>query len=236
MSRPSRFPLVLQACLHSLPAPYSVAERLGIFPFCRHAISDPTRPGRDVGLVIGPRENWYTADRANQLLADEAWRVLQDEHSIERIGVMLLANVPECQGSFRMFGVDLDNLWAIGRHSELPWLWCFERLFRTLDTPAPSNPPTPPPAPTAPTSATPDPFALLRQFARDRLKGSQRRVLEALCDANGELPLETVGGICGWMRPIESAWGSLRSNLNQKLRPLGWQIRTFDRTARLVSI
>jgi len=232
MSRPSRFPLVLQACLHSLPAPYSVAERLGIFPFCRHAISDPTRPGRDVGLVIGPRENWYTADRANQLQTDEAWRVLRDEHSIEQIGAMLLARVPDCQGSIKIFGMDWDNPWAIGRHPEMLWFWHFESLFRVLDTPAPAPPPTPTPAPT---SATPDPFAALRRFAHDHLKGQQRRVLEALCASDGVLGLEMVQTICDWEDPIESSWNSLRCALNQKLRPLGWQIRTFDRTARLVS-
>ena len=235
MSKSSRFPRVLQACLNALPAPYCVAERLNILPFCRHAISDPTRPGRDVGLVIGPRKSWFHADRANQLLADEAWRVLQDEHSIEQIGAMLLANVPKCQGSFRMFGVDLDNLWAIGRHLETPWFWRFESLFRTLDTPA-TAPPTPPTPTPALTSATPDPFAPLRRFAHDHLKGQQRRVLTALCDSDGVLGLEMVGGICDWEDPIESSWNSLRCALNQKLRPLGWQIRTHDRTAKLVSI
>jgi len=235
MSRPSRFPLVLQACIHSLPTPYPVAERLGILPFRRHVISDPTRPGRDVGLVIGPREGWFNADRANQLLTDEALRVLRDEHSTEQIGAMLLANVPECQGSIKIFGVNLDNLWAIGRHPKVPWFWHYESLFRVLDTPAPapSDPPTPTPAPT---SATLDPFADLRQFARDRLKGQQRRVLEALLDADGVLGLEMVQTICGWLPPIESSWNSLRSNLNQKLRSHGWQIKTLDHTARLVSI
>jgi hypothetical protein len=155
MSRSSRFPLVLQACLHSLPTPYSVAERLGILPFCRHAISDPTRPGRDVGLVIGPRESWFNADRAYQLQTDEAWRVLQDEHSIEQIGAMLLASVPECQGSIKIFGVDRDNLWAIGRHPEMLWFWHFESLFRVLDTTATSTPPpSTPPAPTSTTAPT----------------------------------------------------------------------------------
>ena len=165
MSSPSRFPLVLQACLYSLPAPYCVAERLGILPFCRQAISDPTGPGRGVSLVIGPREGWFNADRAYQLLTDEAWRVLQDEHSIEQIGAMLLASVPECQGSIKIFGVDRDNPWAIGRHPEeilrfwdnpwaigrhpeMSWFWHFKSLFRVLDTtatstPPPSTPPTP---------------------------------------------------------------------------------------------
>jgi len=231
MSRPSRLPLVLRACIYPLPAPYCVAERLGILPFRRHVISDPTRPGRDVGLVIGPQKRWFYADRANQLLTDEALRVLRDEHSTEQIGAMLLANVPKCQGSFRMFGVDLDNLWAIGRHSGL-WLWYYESLFRVLDTTAPTATPTPP---TPPTGPTPDPFAALRQFAHDRLKGQQRRVLTALCDSDGVLGLEMVQTICDWEDPIESSWNSLRCALNQKLRPLGWQIKTFNRTARLVS-
>ena len=165
MRSPSRFPLVLQACLYSLRAPYCVAERLGILPFCRQAISDPTGPGRDVSLVIGPQERWFNADRAYQLLTDEAWRVLRDEHSIEQIGAMLLASVPECQGSIKIFGVDRDNPWligrppekilrfwdnpwAIGRHPEMSWFWHFESLFRVLDTtatstPPPSTPPTP---------------------------------------------------------------------------------------------
>jgi hypothetical protein len=143
MSRSSRFPRVLHACLHSLPAPYCVAKRLGILPFCFHTTIDPTRPGRGFSLVIGPPESWFNADRANQLLTDEALRVLQDEYSIEQIGAMLLARVPEWQGSIGIFSGDRDNRWAIGRHPEMLWFWHFKSLFRVLDTTAPSTPPTP---------------------------------------------------------------------------------------------
>jgi hypothetical protein len=233
MSSSSRFPLVLQACLQTFPPSYCVAKHLGILPFYMQTISDPTGPGRGVSLVIGPLEGWFNADRANQQQTDEAWRVLQDEYSLEQIGAMLLTNVPECQGSITIFGEDRNNPWAIGRHPKMSWFWHFKSLFRVLDTTATS---TPPPTPTpAPTSATPDPFGDLRRFAQDQLKGHQRRVLEALC-VDGELPLETVRMICDWMPPIESAWNSLRCNLNQKLRSHGWQIKTLDHTAKLVNL
>jgi hypothetical protein len=201
MRSPSRFPLVLQASLHSLPAPYSVAERLGISPFRRHVISDPTRPGRDVGLVIGPRESWFNADRANRLQTDEALRVLRDEHSIEQIGAKLLANVPECQGSIKIFGVDWDNPWAIGRHPEMLWFWHFESLFRVLDTPAPAPPTAPtPPAPTAPTPADSGPAAT------PALTPTERQVMRlyaeaavALAGTDPPLELPTVKAVYDWL-------------------------------------
>jgi hypothetical protein len=123
--------------------------------------------------------------------------------------------------------------WLKAVEAELADLESVATPLSKIITPAPTATPTPP---TALTSATPDPFAALRQFAHDHLKGQQRRVLTALCDSDGVLGLEMVQTICGWLPPIESSWNSLRSALNQKLRSHGWQIRTFDRTARLVSI
>jgi hypothetical protein len=87
---------------------------------------------------------------------------------------------------------------------------------------------------TTPLSSGPaDPFVDLRRFARTELKGQERAVIEALCDANGELSLADVKARCDWQDPIESSWNSLRTRLNKKLGRLRWRLITRDRTARL---
>jgi len=78
-----------------------------------------------------------------------------------------------------------------------------------------------------------DPFADLRRFARAQLKGQERTLIEALCDAGGELPLADVKAMFDWQDPIESAWNSLRIRLNKKLEPHGWKVKTQGRAARL---
>jgi len=81
-----------------------------------------------------------------------------------------------------------------------------------------------------------DPFADLRNYARTKLKGQERAVVEALCDAGGELPLADVKTLCDWQDPIESAWNSLRMRLNHKLESHGWKLKTQGRTARLTKL
>jgi hypothetical protein len=78
-----------------------------------------------------------------------------------------------------------------------------------------------------------DPYADLRQFGRNTLKGQERAVIEALCDAGGELTMADVKMLCEWEDPIDDAWNSLRKRLNNKIRPHGWNLETHDRRARL---
>jgi hypothetical protein len=81
-----------------------------------------------------------------------------------------------------------------------------------------------------------DPFAEPRQFVRSKLKGLERKVMEALFEASGELPLANVKTLCEWSDPIESVWNSLRLRLNKKLASLGWVLKTEGRKARLSKI
>lgn len=85
----------------------------------------------------------------------------------------------------------------------------------------------------APDETAADPYAALRAFARNRLKGQERAVIEALCDAGGELSLSDIKTLCDWQDPIESAWNSLRMRLNKKLESHGWKVRTHGRAAIL---
>lgn len=78
----------------------------------------------------------------------------------------------------------------------------------------------------------PDPYAELRRLARG-LSKQERAVIEALCDARGELSLADVKTLCDWHAPIESAWNSLRMRLNKKLTSHGWEVKTQAGTARL---
>jgi hypothetical protein len=78
-----------------------------------------------------------------------------------------------------------------------------------------------------------DPYADLRDFACSELKGQERAVIEALCDAGGELTMADVKTLCEWEDPIDDAWNSLRKRLNNKIRPHGWNLETHDRRARL---
>lgn len=85
----------------------------------------------------------------------------------------------------------------------------------------------------APDSTAAGPYAALRAFARNRLKGQERAVIEALCDAGGELSLSDMKTLCDWQDPIESAWNSLRIRVNKKLQSHGWKVRTQGRAAIL---
>lgn len=128
------------------------------------------------------------------------------------------------------------------------YLWKLERrwnsMWRRLHSTPLANGTNPPPAEAnaaeggkpgtvAKPESPADPFAELRQFARTELKGQERAVIEALCDAAGELPLTDVKALCNWQDPIESAWNSLRMRTNKKLELQGWKVITRGRSARL---
>lgn len=78
-----------------------------------------------------------------------------------------------------------------------------------------------------------DPFAELRRFAADRLKGQERATIEALCDAGGALPLGDLAIAAGWNHPQKS-FESVQRRLNQKLRRHKYRISRHDNAARLV--
>jgi hypothetical protein len=80
-----------------------------------------------------------------------------------------------------------------------------------------------------------DPYADLRDFARSKLKGQERAVIEALCDAGGELPiadLAVVDGV-GWDDPFQGFKGAQR-RLNPKLKPKGWRLERRNNAGFLV--
>ena len=79
-----------------------------------------------------------------------------------------------------------------------------------------------------------DPYAELRAFARNRLRGQERAVLEALCDANGELSivdLATKSGV-NWTKAKEQ-FKDVRRRLNPKLNKRRWILNRVDNTAKL---
>lgn len=72
----------------------------------------------------------------------------------------------------------------------------------------------------------PDAYTEVRQFARAQLKGIERALIEALCDADGELPLADLAFKTGvdWEDPVQNFAGAQR-RLKPKLHPLGWELR-----------
>ena len=83
--------------------------------------------------------------------------------------------------------------------------------------------------------ADPDPFADVRAFANDELTGKERRVVLALADAGGVLPLSELAVADGvdWNWPAVNAWNSLRHRVNAKLDGAGWVLGRRDNAARL---
>lgn len=82
-----------------------------------------------------------------------------------------------------------------------------------------------------------DPFADLRRFARAELKGQERAVIEALCDAAGELPIADLAlkeGV-GWTDPFQG-FKDVQRRLGKKLKGQRWQMNRQANAARLVSM
>jgi hypothetical protein len=85
--------------------------------------------------------------------------------------------------------------------------------------------------------AASDAFADLLEFARTKLKGQERAVIEALCDAGGELPiadLAVLDGI-GWDDPFQGFKDAQR-RLNPKLKPEGWRLQRRNNSGFLVTL
>ena len=81
-----------------------------------------------------------------------------------------------------------------------------------------------------------DTYADLRQFAR-ALKGQERAVIEALCDAGGELPLGDLAVKDGvdWEDP-KGQFKNAQDRLNDKLPAQGWRLIRHNNTAKLISV
>jgi hypothetical protein len=82
-----------------------------------------------------------------------------------------------------------------------------------------------------------DPFAGLRQFARGALKGQERAVVEALCDAGGELPITDLAVVDGvvWDVPFQG-FKEAQRRLNPKLKPEGWRLERRNNAGCLVTL
>lgn len=80
----------------------------------------------------------------------------------------------------------------------------------------------------------PDVHADLRQFARARLKGQERAVIEALCDTGGELPIAdlVVKDGVSWDEPFQG-FRNAQQRLNPKLKSLGWTLARQNNAAKL---
>ncbi len=80
-----------------------------------------------------------------------------------------------------------------------------------------------------------DSFAELRKFAQDKLKGQERAVIEALCNAAGTLPIADLalkGGV-GWDDPTQG-FRNAQQRLSPKLKPLCYTLVRQDGAAKLI--
>jgi len=99
-----------------------------------------------------------------------------------------------------------------------------------------------PPTPTEPKQGEgekppPDQFADLRRFTRDKLKGQERAVMEALCDAGGEVPIADLAvkdGV-GWDDP-KRGFTNAQRRLKDKLSGQGWRLFRHDNAAKLLAV
>lgn len=82
-----------------------------------------------------------------------------------------------------------------------------------------------------------DPYVDLRRFARDKLKGQERAVIEALCEAGGEITIANLAISHGvdWNDPMQG-FKDVQRRLKKKLKSEGWQLQRQDNSGRLVNI
>jgi len=107
----------------------------------------------------------------------------------------------------------------------------------TTPTPSTSTPPTGTQQSEGEKPGADDPFADLRRFARAQLKGQERAVIEALCDAGGELPIADLAvkdGV-GWDDEFQGFKDAQR-RLNPKLKPEGWRLERRNNAGFLVTL
>lgn len=82
-----------------------------------------------------------------------------------------------------------------------------------------------------------DPFAELRQYACDNLKGIERAVIEALCDVGGKLLITALAVKNGidWDNAV-SGFTNAQRRLKRKLKKQGWKLARRENFACLVRI
>lgn len=86
-------------------------------------------------------------------------------------------------------------------------------------------------------TAPADPYTDLRNFARDKLKGQERAVIEALCDSHGELPIADLAvkdGV-GW-NEMSQGFKDVQRRLKPKLKKVGWELSRQDNAAKLKAL
>jgi hypothetical protein len=100
-----------------------------------------------------------------------------------------------------------------------------------------AEPATAVPLPTGAQQKPDDPFAELREFARTKLKGQERAVIEALCDAGGELPIADLAVEDGvsWDDPVQGFKNAQR-RLNRKLKLKGWRLERQNNAGFLKAV
>jgi hypothetical protein len=90
---------------------------------------------------------------------------------------------------------------------------------------------------TTPAMTTAQDFTQLRDFARDNLKGIQRRIVELVCNEQGECKLSDLAADSGiaWNAPWDNAWNSAMKAINEKLKraDIPWRLSRADNAARL---
>jgi hypothetical protein len=62
-----------------------------------------------------------------------------------------------------------------------------------------------------------------------RLKGNDAKIVTAICNGGGEVPLKDLMVLFEWDKP--DIWNSARQRLNSKLKPKGWMLSTHDKKA-----
>ena len=82
-----------------------------------------------------------------------------------------------------------------------------------------------------------DPFAELRTYAHSDLIGKERAVTEALCDADGKLPIVDLAVMKGvdWDDHIKG-FETVQRGLNRKLKPFGWRLIRKNNSACLKAL
>jgi hypothetical protein len=79
-------------------------------------------------------------------------------------------------------------------------------------------------------------LAALRRFTDSHMKGSERKIVLAVCDRPGaRIPLKDLAALVDWEEPWADCWNSARRRINRKIEPIGWQLQTHDQAAKLVA-
>jgi hypothetical protein len=81
-------------------------------------------------------------------------------------------------------------------------------------------------------------FAVLLRFARDKLTGKERAVIEAVCNAGGILPISDLAIKSGvnWKFDANKKFEDVQRRLNQKIKKIGWRLSRRGNAANLNAI